>query len=989
MLVLMCALAIAPAACRAAEQPEIVVVEGTFTVARSPSEGRGAQQFCDKVETALSDAKIPFTLATEEQVEEGILSGHKLAIFPYSAFWSDAEQQKVVEFINSGGKLFAFYTVPPPVAELLGVEGLQLKRADYEGQYSEMRFPDDRPPGFPSVVHQTSGNIQVCEPAGGARAIAMWHDREGKPTSAPAVILSENGVYMSHVLHSGNMAEQSMLVLAVVGHFLPHVWEDAVAGSIAAVPEAAEVDSLEALRQLTESRRPARRLVQQAGLAVEQAREKLAVQEYQQALAEAGRAQTLAQDAVAATYGSRDGEFRGVWHGGGAEKDWEAIMTSLEDAGFTAILPLMCTGNHAYYPSDVLPQTGERDELALCLKAARRHNIEVHVWRVNWAMLGGSPERRQQFIDEGRTMVSVSGEAMGADPATGSTPWMCPSHPGNREIEKQAMLELTGKYHPAGIHFDYMRFPSRNYCYCDRCRRSFEEAYGVSVRDWPDDCFAGGPLFEEYKRFRKELQTSLVKEIAEASREIDPNVRISLAARSALPGAPENDGQDWPTWCRDRYLDFVCPMDYSGHDDARLAQWLRKQLDTLAGCVPLYAGLGVTYRTTSLANAVRASKQISIARAQGADGFLIFSYNDTFTQFITGLRRGTTSRRVTVMPHHHPQVRLKVGMPSPPDHLPANTWPPGADFEAAIRVSGSRDCARIAARCDLQTTDGKILRRGKPAAVDGATWRVRAQGGGAPGGTYQWAVEGTVEGWDGQTQPFIVRSTPWRIATPEEIEELRRRAEAPRFETEGVHVGVLTDGYGSQAILEALRAASGIEGQPLYQLSPEHVGACQVVVVPQRLPHVTAVFGEAREPLRGYVRTGGGLVVTHDAVGMRQHQPVFPELCIGGSGPARVREAVIAAAHPLTAGLAVGQTFSHSYSDHIPVIAKGNMQVVVADAQGNAVVAAAAFGQGRYVANGMCTGLGAGDADHVPEGAEKTILLNAVRWAAKGTTGNR
>lgn len=68
--------------------------------------------------------------------------------------------------------------------------------------------------------------------------------------------------------------------------------------------------------------------------------------------------------------------------------------------------------------------------------------------------------------------------------------------------------------------------------------------------------------------------------------------------------------------------------------------------------------------------------------------------------------------------------------------------------------------------------------------------------------------------------------------------------------------------------------------------------------------------------------------------------------------------------------------------DRIPVVVRGEMQVIVKDAEGNAVVAAGQFGKGCVVANGMCTGLGQGDAEVAPAGEEKDILSQAVKWLA-------
>jgi len=966
----------------AAQKPGIVVVEGTFTVAKSASEGPAARQFCDKVENALESAGIPFTLATEEQVEGGVLEGHKLAIFPYSAHWSPEETAKTGQFIKSGGKVVAFYIIPTQIADLLGLKGSEFRRQSYEGEFSQMRFADDRPAGFPAVVRQTSRNMTVRRAGPEARSIATWHDLEGKSTGTPAVILSANGLYMSHVLHEGNSAQQATLLLGAAGHFLPGLWQQAVEGSIAAIPRAAEVASVDLLEAMAQGRPQAQRLYDALLDSASRARQMLSRKAYEEALEEARYAQDLATKVVAATYGSRDGELRGVWHGGGVNKDWDHIMSSLSEAGFNAIFPCMSTGNHAYYPSDALPRTGDRDEMALCLKAAHKYGIEVHVWRINWAMLGGAPQRRQQFVDEGRAMVGVTGRPMSDDPNTGRTVWMCPSHEGNRQIEKQAMLELTRKYHPAGIHFDYMRYPSRDYCYCSRCRKKFEQRIGKTVANWPADCFTGGALFEDYKAFRKDLQTSLVRQIVTESRQIDPAVKISLAARSALPGAPENDGQDWPTWCKQGLLDFVCPMDYTGHDDERLKGWLDRQLPTIEWSVPLYAGLGVTYKDTSLANAVRACKQIKIARDQGGDGFLVFCYNTVFERFAKGLKLGATGTPVTVMPHHHPGMRMQADIPDSPGYLPQGVWPPGAQFEGEVRIVAPPGTRQMTLRCEMQSPDGRGIGGTRELTVQGRRWHTRMMGGGRPGAYWQWVATGQAQDQSGAWKPFILRSPTWKVAAEDEMADYRAKASPPEFVTDKPHVGVAMDGYGASTILQALQAEGRVEGLALYRVTADHLAACDAAIIPQRHTSQVSVYEASMEAIRAYVRGGGGVMVTHDAVGMRQHAALFPGILTGGPDRAPLSSAVICSDHPLTAGLSPGTQFEHSYADHIPVVVTGKADTVVKDTEGNAVVVAAVVGKGRLVANGMCTGLGDGDRDVPPEGPELAILVNAARWLA-------
>ena len=58
-------------------------------------------------------------------------------------------------------------------------------------------------------------------------------------------------------------------------------------------------------------------------------------------------------------------------------------------------------------------------------------------------------------------------------------------------------------------------------------------------------------------------------------------------------------------------------------------------------------------------------------------------------------------------------------------------------------------------------------------------------------------------------------------------------------------------------------------------------------------------------------------MVTHDAVGMREHGPVLTELSVGSADKVAMGTAMVIGGHPATGDLAEGLEFSHSYPDHI------------------------------------------------------------------------
>ena len=182
--------------------------------------------------------------------------------------------------------------------------------------------------------------------------------------------------------------------------------------------------------------------------------------------------------------------------------------------------------------------------------------------------------------------------------------------------------------------------------------------------------------------------------------------------------------------------------------------------------------------------------------------------------------------------------------------------------------------------------------------------------------------------------------------------------------------------------MQALQYDKSVEVKPLYRPAIEYIRPCEVVILPQ-MRSVAKLDGAAlRALLSDFVRRGGGLLVTHDAVGMRRHPAIFPDVAKGLGRPVRETTVIVAAEHPATRGMAVGQSFTHAYYDHIPLRVGKDAITVLTNRAGSPVVACATVEQGRYMACGIAIGLRHGDADTRPTGPELALLRNALKWLA-------
>jgi uncharacterized lipoprotein YddW (UPF0748 family) len=315
-------------------------------------------------------------------------------------------------------------------------------------------------------------------------------------------------------------------------------------------------------------------------------------------------------------------EAHAVWNHSGTGAypgDWERSAKLLQENGFNTVFPNMLWAGTAHYASDILPHSETfrkyGDQIEQCCKAAKKHGLEVHVWKVNFNLANAPKAFVEKLRRAGRTQVSFEGKPVD---------WLCPSHPENRQLELDSMLEVARKYPVAGLHFDYIRYPNAASCYCGGCRERFEKESGKKVENWPKDCHSG-PRKSEYNDWRCGQITALVAAVHDEAKKIRPKIKISAAVFGAYPACRRSIAQDWPLWVKAGYLEFIVPMDYTEKDEY-FASLVKNQLKLVENKIPVYPGIGAAASNSKLSGD-RVQKQIGIARELGATGYSIFNFD--------------------------------------------------------------------------------------------------------------------------------------------------------------------------------------------------------------------------------------------------------------------------------------------------------------------------------------------------------------------------
>jgi uncharacterized lipoprotein YddW (UPF0748 family) len=627
---------------------KIAIVENDSVAGSAPGEVDSVTRYTDVMAQFLDRVGLSHVVVSDVDVTAERLKGTKLAIFPHNPKMPDAAVGAIAGFLRGGGKLLACYHLPTDLESAVGIRNGPHVVQKYAGYFASIRPAEKSLEEMPPVTGQSSWNINAMSPIEGRSYVAAWwYASDGQSTGKPAVIVSDNGICLTHVLIPDDQVNKSRLLLAMVGHLVPEFWRDAANGAVERIGKLGPYESYDAacrgIQGLVSAPSDALSALQTADQWRKEGLTALSEGQFPKALAVAEEAQQFMIHAYCLAQSPEPGEHRAFWcHSafGVDGMDWDQAIKRLADNGFTAILPNMLWGGAAFYQSDVLPRSAtvseKGDQIELCLAACRKYGVQCHVWKVNYNM-GSATDKAfvAQKKAEGRTQVNYDGSP--------NDQWLCPSHPENQKLEIESMLEVARKYEVDGLHFDYIRYPGNEGCFCRGCRAKFETAIGRKVNTWPADVRNDAGLASKWLDFRRQQITTVVAAVAGQARQIRPGIKISAAVFRNWPTDRDTVGQDWKLWCEQGYLDFVCPMDYTD-SGSQFRHMVEPQL-TWAGKVPCYPGIGLS-TWSDPTDICRLIELINVTRQLKTGGFTIFNYASAeATQVLPLLGEGMTRRK--------------------------------------------------------------------------------------------------------------------------------------------------------------------------------------------------------------------------------------------------------------------------------------------------------------------------------------------------------
>ncbi|MFW5894220.1 MAG: glycoside hydrolase family 10 protein, partial [Verrucomicrobiota bacterium] len=609
----------------------VLVVRGLSD--KTGTRSTDAVRYAKNVTSALRRRGIRPALVEESDLTPSLFNSAQLTILPYNPSLSNERAALLKRQLADGHSIIGFYTVPESLQPILGLHHKRYLRSNQlPAPLANIRPSSRLDPaidGIPPRMPQASWMVQELEyDPDSATAVGSWFTNEGADTELPAILRLPHGYWITHVLLNEVPDSAADLLLALSADQIPSLWPQASAHAIRSCGKNVDIGSvqqtLKALAAQTDHNPRAKSLVNRAAARFRRAHAMHQKRNYPAAIRQANQANSLIEQLYLRTRPNHPDEIRALWVAnpkGDPEGSWDSLVKRARENGFSTLFVHMADGVSAHYPSTPLAdkkraKTRGQNLLAEALQAGRKYNVQIHPWiQVFHVNTPVTPGRLQQLRDNGEL---AHRRGTGVD-----NQWLCPSHPKVRKRILAAIDELLTRYQVPGIHLDYIRHGSSRHCVCPRCQADFEQALGHNLPNWPD-ALDTPEIAQKWRAFRRKQISTLVQQISRLIDTRSPDAVLSAAVFSDLQISRTAVGQDWIQWCRNQWLDAVCPMNYEQTATA-FADRISKQTRALRSTrVALIPGIGATARNLSL---LEITRQIEATRSRNLPGFAIFQAN--------------------------------------------------------------------------------------------------------------------------------------------------------------------------------------------------------------------------------------------------------------------------------------------------------------------------------------------------------------------------
>jgi uncharacterized lipoprotein YddW (UPF0748 family) len=315
------------------------------------------------------------------------------------------------------------------------------------------------------------------------------------------------------------------------------------------------------------------------------------------------------------------------------------VVQTAKEYGFNTLFVQVRGRGDAYYDSSYEPRAEELagepasfDPLATIIQQGHAAGLQIHAW-VNttyvWSA-GRKPSSENHIINAHPDWLETTSDGVyhlsAAQNCEGA--FLSPANPEVRQHLHDVFMEIVKNYDIDGLHFDYIRYPNRQYDYSSETIEMFADymrpclpMFRQNALDEQGDVAYVHAYPDQWADWRRDQLTSLEESVYHDVKAVKPWVCVSAAVFANWDDAYNERGQDWKRWLRDGTLDAVIPMAYSASTPMVSAQ-IKDAEDTASACGrACYAGIGAWHIP-----AASTLDKIAAARADGAQGIVIFSF---------------------------------------------------------------------------------------------------------------------------------------------------------------------------------------------------------------------------------------------------------------------------------------------------------------------------------------------------------------------------
>lgn len=323
------------------------------------------------------------------------------------------------------------------------------------------------------------------------------------------------------------------------------------------------------------------------------------------------------------------GEFGlAIWshqiHDFGSEDEIEKHADRLAKAGFDILIPCVKNPPGAV---DFLADLANVDEaypewdpLKVLIDACQSRGIRVHPWFCVFT------EGEQSRLLQKHPEFAAKFESR--------LPWACACRPEVQDYIFNLYKDLVLRYHPAGLHLDYIR--TGGLCRCEFCKENLSRK-GVDIEtvEFKD------PASEVWTNWRVLQLTNFVKRLHDLT--AGQGIELSAAVFSGYPDSIRGQGQDWVQWAELGLVDYLFPMNYTNSLRVAVTRTI-SHVALVGDRTPVWEGFGKASSASQLSTQALAD-QIQGVLGAGAKGVVLFHYRAVTDEDVEAIRALRSSHK--------------------------------------------------------------------------------------------------------------------------------------------------------------------------------------------------------------------------------------------------------------------------------------------------------------------------------------------------------